>query len=100
MRLRYAALFLLSLGTLLATAALIVSCTPDKSAPLFNAEAAEVAVLPLENGDALLTSVSQTELAAFTDSACLDCHTNQARLEELALPPSDDDHESLSSGPG
>lgn len=100
MRLRYAAGFFLSLGTLLATAALIVSCTPDKSAPLFNAQGAEVAVMPLANGDALLTSLTQTELEPFTDSACLDCHTNQALLEELALPPSDDDHESLSSGPG
>ena len=36
----------------------------------------------------------------FTDQACLDCHTDQARLTELAVVEEEEPEESLSSGPG
>lgn len=54
------------------------------------------------------TGVSITSAGAleqrepFTDTACLDCHTDQARLEELTANDEADEPEeaSLSSGPG
>lgn len=46
------------------------------------------------------TSGSSTK-AEFTDTACLDCHTDEARLRELAPEPEvEEPEESLSSGPG
>lgn len=38
--------------------------------------------------------------ATFTDTACLECHTNEQRLTELAVVPEDAEAEGLSSGPG
>ena len=51
------------------------------------------------------TSVSAKVLRqkdAFSDTACLDCHTDQAKLEELTANDAADEPEeaSLSSGPG
>lgn len=37
-------------------------------------------------------------LEPFTDQACLDCHTDEARLRELAVE--EESPEALSSGPG
>lgn len=39
------------------------------------------------------------DIPPFTDHECLACHTDQARLQELALPV-EEKGESLSSGPG
>ncbi|MBZ0275246.1 MAG: hypothetical protein K8I60_03835 [Anaerolineae bacterium] len=39
------------------------------------------------------------DIPPFTDHACLDCHTNEARLRDLAVKP-EPPEESLSSGPG
>lgn len=39
------------------------------------------------------------EIEPFTDSACLDCHTDQQRLTELAVVE-EEAPEALSSGPG
>ena len=36
----------------------------------------------------------------FTDQACLDCHTDQASLTELAVVDEEEPEEALSSGPG
>lgn len=36
----------------------------------------------------------------FTDRACLDCHTDQAHLTELAVVEAEEPEEALSSGPG
>ena len=44
-----------------------------------------------------LISAQQTQ--PFTDDACLNCHTDQNRLMELA-PKQEEVAESLSSGPG
>jgi hypothetical protein len=39
------------------------------------------------------------DIPPFTDAECLACHTDQARLQELAIPV-EEEAESLSSGPG
>ncbi|MCB9452225.1 MAG: hypothetical protein H6672_12350 [Anaerolineaceae bacterium] len=39
------------------------------------------------------------DIPPFTDYACLDCHTDEARLKEFAAEP-EEPEESLSSGPG
>ncbi len=44
--------------------------------------------------------LAQFEREPFTDQACLDCHTDQARLTELAVVEQEDEKEALSSGPG
>jgi len=63
----------------------------------------------LTTGLAILASVSPGVASAgplnqresFTDTTCLDCHTDRARLEELTASVADEPEEdSLSSGPG
>lgn len=39
------------------------------------------------------------DIPPFTDAECLACHTDQTRLQELAIPVKEE-AESLSSGPG
>lgn len=39
------------------------------------------------------------DIPPFTDYACLDCHTDEGRLKELAVKP-EEPEEALSSGPG
>ncbi len=39
------------------------------------------------------------DIPPFTDYACLDCHTDEGRLKDLALKP-EEPEEALSSGPG
>jgi hypothetical protein len=60
-------------------------------------------------GFAILVSVPPGVTAAgpleqrepFTDTTCLDCHTDQGRLEELTANMADEPEEDdLSSGPG
>lgn len=47
------------------------------------------------------TGVVSGQIAPFEDTACLDCHTDQARLAELApVEDTTEDAEELSSGPG
>lgn len=43
---------------------------------------------------------STDPLAPFSDFACLDCHTSESALRELAVVPEEDAHKALSSGPG
>jgi mono/diheme cytochrome c family protein len=82
-------------GLLLVGAAL-VSCAPDDSAPELEAptavaDAGDQPVADTGAADELVT-------ATFTDQACLDCHTDEARLQELAVD--EGPAESLSEGPG
>ena len=42
----------------------------------------------------------QLDIEPFEDFACLDCHTDENRLNELAPPIAEEPEESLSSGPG
>ena len=49
-------------------------------------------------GVTLATPLQQAE--PFEDTACLDCHTDQQRLTELAATKEEEHTESLSSGPG
>jgi len=80
----------------------VASCAPDTAAPTLVVRTtpdATEAVLPqpvslTDAGEAIPT------LQPFTDTECLDCHTNQERLETLAIPEEDNAHEALSSGPG
>lgn len=88
-------------GGLLVLAALLTSCAPDTTAPelqsrVAQAESAETQTLDADN--AALDQTASTVRVAFTDQACLDCHTDRARLQELAVEP--EETESLSSGPG
>jgi hypothetical protein len=47
---------------------------------------------------AVASTSSQPE--PFTDQACLDCHSDQARLMELAVVEEEEPEAALSSGPG
>ena len=40
------------------------------------------------------------DITPFEDFACLNCHTDKARLTELAVVAPQEDEEALSSGPG
>ena len=80
------ALALLSVG--------LLACTPDKSAPTLEPQAIAAAN---QTGD--LAPVSAPVELQAPDIACLNCHTDQERLMELAVPK-EDTGEKLSSGPG
>lgn len=94
---------LVAAGLLLILAAL-TSCAPDTSAPELQREVAEVDVADDQApSDTAETDTTDTDTAVamveFTDQACLDCHTDEARLQELAVEE-EDEAESLSEGPG
>jgi hypothetical protein len=88
-------LLLLAVGSSL----VVAGCMPDLTAPTLAAPegTAEVVVEPI-----VLVSVpsgtAMPAVAPFSDTACLDCHTNQDLLMELAIP--EEKEAKLSSGPG
>lgn len=90
---------LISLGGLCGLLGLVVAaCTPDTSAPTLAARSGGVGMLQ-RTPTAEVTLLQPTPaLPPFTDFACLDCHTDQDKLAELALPLPV--QEALSSGPG
>jgi hypothetical protein len=83
---------------------LLASCTPDKSAPTFDSQ--QTAALTPEATEPQTVAMAQQSptpvVPPFTDTACLDCHTDRPVLEELAVGAESDHHagEALSSGPG
>ncbi|MCC7206898.1 MAG: hypothetical protein IT323_06305 [Anaerolineae bacterium] len=91
-------LTLIGLGGLCGLLGVVVAaCTPDTSAPMLAARSGAAA---LQNAPTAEVSLLQPTpaLPPFTDYACLDCHTDQDKLVELAKPV--EVHEALSSGPG
>jgi len=101
MRLRTLSIVFMVLALVLFALA-VASCAPDTSAPVLVARATQAATeavqpTPLQIADA---GTPMATLQPFTDTACLDCHTNREQLEALAIPEEDSEHESLSSGPG
>ena len=98
MHLRHTIGLLAAAGAAVAVVAL-VGCAPDTSAPTLQARsgansaaAARIAQLPTPVAEAT------PALEPFTDQACLDCHTSQTELVDLAIE--DAPTEALSSGPG
>jgi hypothetical protein len=96
---------ILLFGSLFLLTGVLTGCAPDTSAPELQPRQTEVALAsdPVEDGGAdALVSDDAGALAAdippFVDFACLECHTDQARLLELAVE--EEETESLSEGPG
>lgn len=84
-------------GFLLLLGGLIAGCTPDTSAPVLQ-QRPTTAQTQQPTTVAVNLPPTQVWLEPFTDQACLNCHTDQAKLVELAKP--DEPKESLSEGPG
>jgi hypothetical protein len=86
-------------GSLLLLGAALSGCAPDTSVPELKAT---VTATPPETGEvetvADASSTAGITPVEFTDTVCLDCHTNQDILKALAVE--DEEPESLSSGPG
>ncbi len=100
MNARRNALLIIAMGALLAFSAILVSCAPDTEAPELNEEArALVADDADTTGPQATEAVDDITQVAFTDHECLDCHTNETLLMELAVEE-DNAAEELSSGPG
>ena len=89
--------------------AALTSCSPDKTAPEFTPSEdamSEPTVsddvmesVPVDDNslDTVTGGVAVAD-ATFTDFVCLDCHSNQELLQELAVE--EESTESLSEGPG
>lgn len=93
-----------TVGGLLILAALS-GCAPDTSAPDLNQAARDERVRQTQAGPpatpiALVPEATVLAMATpnTTDAICLDCHSNEELLRELAVE--DEEPESLSSGPG
>jgi hypothetical protein len=84
-------------GTVLILGGLMAACAPDTSAPTL---APRTEPVQTEEPTAVSMEIlpANVLLEPFTDQECLDCHTDQSLLTELALP--DEVVESLSEGPG
>ncbi len=84
-------------GALTIAGTVMLGCSPNTAAPelLLRPTAS-----PDQEGTAEVSAAAaqMVFLEPFSDQACLDCHTDQARLTELALP--EETTEELSSGPG
>ncbi|MCB9436432.1 MAG: hypothetical protein H6673_05480 [Anaerolineales bacterium] len=93
MNARRSAWLLIGLGLFMALGATLVSCAPDTTAP-----ALQIQLTAAPDND---TAAQPTAVAMDTenreDQACLDCHTNQELLAELAV---EEVVENLNSGPG
>lgn len=85
----------MSVGIALIVCGIVISCTPDTTAPVFKARSSAT---PTQEAASPEHTPPLVVLQPFTDQACLKCHTDQAALKALALvkPAA----ESLSSGPG
>jgi len=94
---------LLILGTLLLVGAALASCAPDTSAPERRVDVAQLGESSDQAADTTVSDMADSgasiDTVEFTDDACLDCHTNEELLKELAVEE-EADAESLSSGPG
>lgn len=77
---------------------LVTGCTPDTSAPVLQQRPASVQTAQPTGVAVADLPATAVWLEPFTDHACLNCHTNQQQLVELAKP--DEPKESLSEGPG
>lgn len=90
---------LLGLGLLLIGAGIAISsCSPDTSAPtLMPRPTSDGALIPQDGVVTVAEASAAFSVEPFTDFACLDCHTDEARLRELAV---DKVKETLSEGPG
>lgn len=86
-------------GVAAVLAAAMSACAPDTSAPAFQPRIETLAPAVVAEPLTLANAPVRPTQVVFEDFACLDCHTDQQLLTELALPV-ENDHESLSSGPG
>lgn len=96
---KVAQFFGLAGSLLVAIGLMLISCAPDTTAPTLQPQPANG---PPSAGDApvaINVSSDIPRVPPFTDTECLDCHTDQPTLVDLAQP-ADDAHEALSSGPG
>ena len=89
--------FLLVLGGLLLAGAALASCAPDTTAPELQVKT-EQPDAPSVQANAATPANAEPGIATvvFTDQACLDCHTDQDRLKELAV---ENEVKTSSSGP-
>ncbi len=99
---RHGLWLLLILGMLLLVGAALASCAPDTSAPERQVHVAQLGESGDQAADTTLSNVADSSASIqpveFTDTACLDCHTDEERLKELAVE--EEVPETLSSGPG
>lgn len=86
-------------GGLFLAAGLLGACSPDTSAPVLQRRAVpRPEATAIAAADRPRAEATMPALPPFTDTACLECHTDQDRLKTLAV--SEQKTEALSSGPG
>ena len=90
----------LLIGLFFIMSALIASCAPDKSSPELETSIVQTSAAEdvLVSGTDITTEQMVAEIEPFTDVECLDCHTDELALQELAKP--EETTEGLSTGPG
>lgn len=105
MRIVHRPVFFAMAGVLLFAAAALAGCSPDMSAPELNEGVRDERARQTQTGPpptpiVLLPEATLLAMATpnATDAICLDCHSNEELLRELAVE--DNQPESLSSGPG
>lgn len=97
MKKRYSALLLIAFGLSMMSVAALANAANTSS--LQSQTHAAISDSDAQQSDTLITHPSSTSnTAEFTDQPCLDCHTDQERLVELAVE--DEVVEAPSEGPG
>jgi hypothetical protein len=97
MKARLLASLFVVMGLFVVAAILVSGCARDTDAPELQVEELSVAETE-EPGDSDITlTTTDMHLEPFSDFACLDCHTDQEELVELAV---EEEVVSLSEGPG
>lgn len=91
--------FGLASGLLVTAGVLLVSCAPDTTAPTLQSRPTNAPPATEDATAANVVDVVMESVPPFTDTACLDCHSDQPAMVELAQPK-DSGHGELSSGPG
>lgn len=89
---------LLFVGAAMLAAGVIANCASPAPAPVLQPRADSPPPTPTVNSVRVASVDPLETIEPFTDTACLDCHTDQERLVTLAVE--EEAPESLSSGPG
>lgn len=99
MKQRHVAWLTLSIGVMMIVVTALIGCSSDTSAPELAAPADNTTITDdTTTSEDVVTVAMDAQQTTFEDQECIDCHTDDVLLMELATE--DEPVESHSEGPG